>query len=931
MRPSEIRPGIRRLFRLAVRRRDGVADEMDDEIRLHLQLRVQQLVAEGMSADAARAEAERRFGAIDEARATLHGSAARKEERLRVTEWAAGVAQGLRVTLRGLRRAPGFVVTVVTCVALGVGANAAAYSMFEELLLRPLPVHAPGELVNLGAPGPKPGGDQCNWSGDCEQVFSLPMVRDLMRARTGFSGIAAHRLFIANIAYGHEAASGDGVFVSGSYFPVLGLQPAAGRLLSPADDRTVGAHPVAVVSHAYWTGQLGADPAAVGRQVVINGRSLTIVGVAPEGFEGTTIGIRPRVYVPMAMNADVDPFFGPRTELENRRRYWVYAFARRAPGVTVERARREANAAYRAILADVEAPLQEGMSAQTLARFKAKEVTVEDGRHGQSILRGATRTPLVLLLAITGLVVLIACANIANLLLARGATRGTEVAVRLSLGAGRRQLVAQLLTESCLLAVVGGAASLLVARATLGLIASFIPPSLPGMGTTLALELRPSVLAFAAATALGTGLLFGLFPALHATRPDLIASIRSGAGQIAGGQRAAVRFRTSLVTAQIALSMALLGSAGLLIKSLRNVGRVDLGLDVDHTLAFALLPDLNGYERPRSRALFERVEDEVLALPGADGIAGSSVPLLTGSSSGTNVRVEGFVRGPDTDANTRVNAVGPGFFHVFGIPLLAGRDFTRADRLGAPQVAIVNEAFARKFGLGRNPVGKRLGVGDDLAGPLDVEIVGVARDAGYSDVKGGAPPLLFTPYRQDSTIGALAFYVRAKGAPERVLRGVPGAVARVDRTLPVLMLKTMAQQARENVYLDRMLGTLAAGFAGLATLLAAVGLYGVLSYTVAQRTREIGVRMALGASERTVRGLVLRQVGRMVLAGGVVGVVAALALGRAARSLLFGLQGHDPTAVAAAAAVLGAVALAAGWVPAWRAARVNPTAALRGD
>jgi predicted permease len=762
------------------------------------------------------------------------------------------------------------------------------------------------------------------------------MVRDLARARTAFAGVAAHRLFIANLTYGTEAESGDGVFVSGSYFPVLGLRPAAGRLLSPVDDGAIGASPVAVVSHAYWTTRLGADPAAVGRAIVVNGRSLTIVGVAPRGFDGTTLGMRPRVYVPITMAADVDPFFGPRDGLEDRRNYWVYAFARLQPGATLEGARAAVNAVYRAILADVDAPLQQGMSAQTMARFKAKEVAVADGRHGQSLLRGATRTPLVLLFSITGLVVLIACANIANLLLARGATRGAEIAVRLSLGAGRRQLIAQLLTESCLLAALGGAASLLVARGTLGLIASFLPETTFGFGPALALSLRPSVLAFAAAVALGTGLLFGLFPALHATRPDLIASIRSGAGQIAGGQRAAARFRTSLVTAQIALSMALLGSAGLLIKSLRNVGRVDLGIDVDRALTFASLPALSGYAPARARAVFERLEEEVGTIPGVTGVGGSAVPLLTGSSSGGNVRVEGFVRGPDTDANTRMNRVGPGFFRALGIPLLAGREFTTSDRLGAPRVAIVTEAFAKKFGLGRNrgahwALGRRMAVDDKLAGPLDIEIVGLARDAGYSGVKDGAPPLVYTPWRQDSTISAMAFYVGTAGTPERVLRSVPAAAARVDRTLPVALLKTMAQQARENVYLDRMLGTLAAGFAALATLLAAVGLYGVLSYTVAQRTREIGVRVALGAGPGRVRRLVLRQVGRTLLVGGVLGVAAALGIGRAARSLLFGLEGHDPWVVGSAAAVLAAVALGAGFAPAFRASRLDPTRALRGE
>ncbi|HEX5831713.1 MAG TPA: ABC transporter permease, partial [Gemmatimonadaceae bacterium] len=836
----------------------------------------------------------------------------------------------VRHALRGLRRAPGFVATAVTCMALGVGANAAAFSLFDELILRPLPVHEPERLVNLGAPGPRTGSDSCNQAGSCEEVFSYPMFRDLERAQTVFTGIAAHRLFLANVIYGERTMAGEGVFVSGAYFPVLGVRPALGRLLGPSDDRIAGGHSVAVLSHAYWMTELGSDPGVFGRQIVVNDRSLTIVGVAPPGFDGTTLGVRPTVYVPMMMTADVDPFFGSRADLEDRSHYWLYLFARRASGVSLERARAAMNAVYRPILADVEAPLQRGMSAQRMARFLAREVAVEDGRHGQSTLRDTTRTPLLFLFGVTGLVVLIACANIANLLLARGAGRVTEMAVRLSLGAGRRQLVAQLLVESSLLAVLGGAASIVVAYGTLALVGALIPPASLTSATALSLDVRAPALAFAAIVSLGTGLLFGLFPALHATRPDLITAIRSGAGQIAGGNRAAARFRTTLVTAQIALSMALLASAGLFIKSLRNVGRVDLGLDVERVVTFGLLPELSGYDRARSRALFERVEEEVAGLPGVTSAAASAVPLFTGSSRGTSVRVEGFARGPDTDSETRINTVGPGFFRTLRIPIMAGREFTPADRMGTPRVAVVNEAFARKFGLDRDVVGKRVGQGGDASSSvLDIEIVGVARDASYSGVKGEPPPVLFTPYRQDSIIGAMVFYARTSLPPEQLLRSVPGTIARLDAQLPVALLRTMRQQVRENTYLDRMLGALSAGFAGLATLLAAVGLYGVLSYTVAQRSREIGVRMALGAHGRRIRGMVLWQVARMTLVGGVIGVAAALGIGRAAQSLLFGLEGNDLGVVAAAAVMLAAVALAAGYLPAWRAARVSPVEVLR--
>jgi predicted permease len=745
-----------------------------------------------MTPDDARREAERRFGTMDEARSRLHDSAARREARMRFNEWLQGVRQGLTVTLRGMRRSPGFVAIAVACIALGVGANAAAYSMFDELVLRPLPVRDPERLARLESPGPKGGSDECNQAGGCDEVFSYPMFRDLQRsANTGFASLAAHRLFIASVASDQGAAQGDGNFVSGSYFPTLGIAPALGRLLGPADDEAPGANPVAVVSHHYWSTHLGADPNAVGRTLTVNGRRLTIVGVTPRGFEGTTLGTRLWLYVPLTMAADVDPFFGPRSDYENRSRYWAYVFGRLAPGTTRERAQAAATTVYRGILASVEQPLHGDMSKPTMARFLAKEILVEDGRHGQSSLRGSTRTPLLLLLGITGLVVLISCANIANLLLVRGAGRATEIAVRMSLGAGRRQLVAQLLTESVVLAILGGVASVAVAWATLRLIGSFIPAAAVGFGVSLSLELRPSVLMFAGGVALLTGLLFGLFPAMHATRSDLIAAIRSGAGQIAGGHRAAARFRTTLVTAQIALSMALLGCAGLFVRSLRNVSQVELGVDAGRVVQFALLPQFNGYDARRAHATLTRVEDDVAALPGIEAVSVAGIPLFTGSTSGGNVYVEGKDRDPDAERNVRMNMIGAGFFRALDIPLVTGREFTAADRLGTPKVAIVNESFVRKFSLGRSAVGTRMRFGGGPEDPLDTEIVGVVRDASYNGVKEALPPMYYRPFRQDSTVTAAAFYARTSLPPEQAMRLIPPVVARVDRNLPVPMLKPL--------------------------------------------------------------------------------------------------------------------------------------------
>ncbi len=826
----------------------------------------------------------------------------------------------IKLAFRTLRKTPFVTAIAVLSLALGIGANAAMFSIFDELLIQELPVQEPDRLVNLSAPGPKHGSQSCNNAGDCDEVFSYQMFRDLQEAELGFSGIAAHRLFGANLAHTLQTISGRGLEVSGSYFSVLGLQPALGRLLTPADDENIGEHFVTVLGYDYWENHLGADPGVLNTVLTINGQPMTIVGVAPEGFTGTTKGSDADVFVPLTMKALMEPGW---EGFENRRSYWAYLFARLAPGVTPEAAASQAQAVYGGIINEVEAPLQEGMSDQTMARFRAKEIGVVPGPRGQSYMNREARTPLTLLLGITGIVLLITCANIANLLLARGAHRSQEMAIRGSLGAGRGHLLIQLLTESFLLALLGGAASLVVAAWTLDLMGSFMPPEAAG---TISLGLRPSVILFTAFLAIGTGVVFGLYPALHSTRPDLVTALKNATGQ-PSGSRSAARFRTSLVTAQIALSMALLVSAGLFTKSLMKVSRIDLGMRTKNIVAFGVSPELNAYSEEDSRALFLRTVDELEALPGVTQVTSAMIPVLSGSNWGTSVRVEGFECGPDIDCNGRFNLVGPGFFSTLDMPLVAGREFNDADVREAQQVAVINEAFARKFNLDpRNSVGRYMSRGGD---ELDIEIVGVVQDTKYSEVKQETQPLFFTPYRQLESTGLMTFYVRTASDPTPILRAIPEVMKGLDPNLPVEELKTLEQQAAESVFLDRMISTLTAAFAFLATLLAAIGLYGVLAYTVAQRTREIGLRMALGAAGDKVRGMVLRQVGVMVLIGGLVGLGGAYGLGKAAESLLYEMQGGDPVVMGLSVLLLAGVALGAGYLPAHRASRVDPMQALR--
>ena len=834
------------------------------------------------------------------------------------------MVSNLRFAFRTLRKTPFVTAVAIVSLALGIGANAAIFSLFNQLLLRPLPVPEPHRLVNLLAPGPKPGNQSCGQAStrdNCDDVFSYPMFRDLERQQTVFTGIAAHVLFGANLSYKGQTLSGEGLFVSGSYFPVLGLQPAAGRLLTTGDDPAIGEAPVAVLNHAYWRTRFGSDPSAVGQTLVVNGRTLTIVGVAPAGFEGTTLGATPRVFVPLTLRSSLQTTY---KNFENRRSYTWYLFARMKPGVTIEGAHAALESIYRPIITDVDAPLQKGMSPQTLAKFRAKPIEVEPGARGQSNVPTSAGAPLRLLLGVTVFVLLIACANIANLLLARAAGRAGEMAVRLSIGAGRAQLVAQLLTESLLLAAAGGAAGLLVARWTLDLIASMLP-SFADSGFDWSIDRQ--LLLFTAAVTIGTGVLFGLFPALHSTRPDLASALKGQAGQPSGA-RSAARFRWALATTQIALSMALLVSAGLFTKSLMNISRVDLGARVDHVVTFGVSPSLSGYTPQRSADFFTRLEDELAALPGVTGVSDALVAFLGGNNWGNDVSVEGMTPTPDTNMNSRYNEVGPGYFSTLGMTLLLGREFTRADATNAAKVAVVNEAFAKKFNLLPNPVGRRIGSSGKAP---DTEIVGFVRNANYSDVKQTPPSLYFRPYAQGDALdfGSLTFYVRTAQEPGDFIANIPKVVARLDPNLPVEELRTMPEQIRQNVFLDRLISVLSAAFATLATLLAAIGLYGVLAYTVSQRTREIGLRMALGADPARVRGMVLGQVALMTAIGGAAGLAAAVSLGRLAESLLYQLKGWDPIVLVSSALALTIVATLAGLLPARRASQIEPMIALR--
>ena len=837
----------------------------------------------------------------------------------------------IQYALRSLIRRPLLTTVAVLSLALGIGVNTAMFSVFDRLLLRRLPVPAAEQIVNVTSPGPRPGSRSTGDGGRLDAIFSYPLFRDLERLEGDALQMAAHRDFRANLAYRGQTSDAEGLLVSGNYFPALRLRPALGRLLGPDDDRVQGAHPVVVLSHSYWTTRFGADPSVLGGTLVVNGEPMTIVGVAAAGFTGNTTTDRPQVFMPLTMagRAYRDAQWDGMTARNN---HWLYVFARLRSDLSREQAEALINVPFAALIKDVEFPaLRSGMGDRDRTEFQRRRIILQDGSHGRDSNRDETKGILLLMFAITGFVLAIACANVANLLLARVADRSTEMSVRLSLGASSVRLIRLVLAESLVLGIVGAVAALVVGRMTLGALFATMPADDVAI---LDFTMSPNVFLFALVLGIGTSVLFGLFPAIHGIRSSVRAGLQVESGRTAGS-RTANRFRASLATSQIALATALLAVAGLFIVSLVNVARTELGIRRDGLVTFRLSPYLNGYSTAQALVLFDQVEEQLRGLPGVVSVTESTVPLLSNSNWSNNITVEGFDAGPDADTNVSVARVGTDYFRTMGIPVLAGRELTRADTANAPRVAIVNEAFGRKFNFGADVIGKRLAMGTGGNRPLDIEIVGLVRDAKYSEIKEPPPPQLIMAYRQPDApghqggVGPLTFYVRTSSDTGALLGAIAPLVSRLDANLPIVNLRTMDDQIWDNTTPQRVLGTLSSSFALIATLLAAIGLYAVLAYSVARRRREIGVRVALGAQPRDVRWLVLGQVARMTLVGGVVGAALALGLGRLSQGLLFGVGENDAAIIGAAALIVVVVALAAGALPARRATTVNPIEALR--
>jgi predicted permease len=833
----------------------------------------------------------------------------------------------VRQALRSFVKNPAFTAVVVLTLALGIGANTAIFSLMDQVMMRLLPVKDPQRLVVLQSPGPFSGRSSSH--SNTLVPMSHPMFEHLRDGSTVFQGVLAEYTTSIHLGEGGQTDDVNGDLVSGTYFETLGLRPALGRLFTRDDDRVPGGHPIVVLGHGFWTRRFGADRGILGRSLRVNDHPMTVVGVAPAGFHGIEVGESVDVYVPLAMQPQVLPTW-PRG-LGDWRTRWLTVMARLKDGVSVAQATASVNVLYGQLLREDLATVKTPSDRFRIA-FLQKRLVLDPGGRGTSGLRDNARTPLLVLMGMVGLVLLIACANVANLLMARASSRQKEIAVRLALGASRGRLVRQLLVESVVFSLAGGALGIAFAAWTGTLLLRALPTEQTARVLTADPDLRVTL--FALALAVVTGTLFGLAPALQSTRPQLARTLKSETAAVMGGT-APFRFRKGLVVAQVALSLLLLIGAGLFTRSLGNLRSLNPGFEPERLLAFSVNPALNGYDLARRLDLFKRLQDDFAAEPGVKAVSLAEEPLMTDSNSSSTIKVEGYEAKDEEDMNPNFNSVAPGFFTTLGIPLLSGHDFTDGDLPAAPKVAVVNEAFARYFYQNESPIGRRLGYGRSFKKGMPPEeaypitIVGVARDSKAASLREKQVRFVYVPYTQQTEIGQMTFYVRSPLEAAGLGNRVRMLVRQVDPGLPVTDMKTMRAQIHESLFVERMVAVLSAAFGLLATLLAAIGLYGVMSYAVSLRTREIGIRVALGAERRAVLLMVLKEVAVLALIGIAIGLPSGYGLGRLVESQLFGMTARDPLTFAVATATLVVSALLAGYLPAARATRVDPLVALR--
>jgi predicted permease len=847
-----------------------------------------------------------------------------------LNQWARTAMGDFKYALRTLRRSPGYMAVAAMTLALGIGANTAIFSLLDQILLRRLPVKNPQQLVLLTMRGHHYGS---NWGGN---AISHPMFRDFQAHNDVFSGMFCRFRDPVSLTFAGQSERVNAELVSGTYFSVLGVNTILGRAFTPEDDRVPLGHPLAMLTYDYWKRRFGGDPGIVGKNLIVNGHNVTVLGVVQPGFDGVELGYSTKVSIPIMMQDWI--VVGNRKMLTDRRMRWVNAFGRLKPGVSITQAKASLEPFMHSMLEmEVKEAAFSHASAYDREQFLKSWMDVLPGSQGRSYTRRELSTPLWVLMATTGVVLLIACANLANLLLARATGRQKEIAVRLAIGASRGRIISQLLTETLSLAGLGGIAGLAIAfSADKALLRIYLPADSTDLNISTLPDFR--ILVFTLGVTVLTGIVFGLVPAFQTTRPDVGRVLKDEAGAVVGGGHTGLR--KTLVVAQVALSLLLLIGAGLFLRSLKNLSNLGPGFPVERLVGFNIDPSLGGYIPERSKIYYQQLTNALSSVPGVESVGLASMRILENDEWDSSMTVEGYTPAkPEDRAEPYMNQISPGYFATLGVPIVAGRDFRMTDdheiKKGpedddwTPTTVMINEKFAKKFFPGRNPLGLHLGFGSDPGTRMDMEIIGIVKDIKYTNLRDEVPEQAYVPYMGSHFLGSMTVYIRTAVDPNLLMPAVRQKVRELDPNLPIYGLRTTETQINNSLVTERMIASLSTVFGFLATMLAVIGLYGVMSYTVAQRTREIGIRMALGAEQGKVVWMVMREVLRLIGIGVVAGIPAALALTRVVESQLFGLTGHDPRTLGISTVALTVVACAAGYIPALRASRLDPMKALR--